>query len=174
MTLDFQPTALEGVFEVETDPRLDERGSFARLYCEDELRAVAPDFRVAQSNLSVNRSRGTVRGLHFQRPPFEEAKLMCCVRGSIWAVALDLREANPGSHHGTEISATNGRLLLVPRGTANGFQTLEDDTVVLYFMSQPYEPDSAAGYHPKSCGIEWPIEIREISDRDLAWPEFQS
>ena len=98
---------------------------------------------------------------------------MCCIRGSIWAVALDLHEASAGGHHGTEISAANGRLLLVPRGTANGFQTLEDDSVVLYFMSQPYEPSAAAGFHPQSCGIEWPLEISEVSDRDLALPEFQ-
>ena len=173
MTLEFQPTPLAGVFEVQTDPRVDRRGSFARLFCEDELRAVAPEFRVCQSNLSINKIRGTVRGLHFQRPPHQEAKLMCCVRGSIWAVALDLREASAGRHHSTEISATNGRLLLVPRGTANGFQTLEDDSVVLYFMSHPYEPSAVAGFHPESCGIEWPLEISEVSDRDLALPEFQ-
>ena len=171
MTFIVEPTALREVFEIQTDAQADPRGSFARLYCAEELQDVAPDFSVAQSNLSVNLKRGTLRGLHYQRPPHEEAKLLACVRGALWAVALDLRAGSRGQHHGVEISAANGLLLLLPKGTATGFQTLSDDTSLLYFMSHSYTPEAAAGYHHASCGIEWPLAISAVSERDLALPE---
>jgi dTDP-4-dehydrorhamnose 3,5-epimerase len=174
----FEETPVAGAFVVDVEPVEDERGFFARFFCRREFadRGLNPD--VVQCNLSFNVHAGTLRGLHFQRPPHEEAKLIRCVRGAIWDVVLDLRPDSSSylRWHGVELTADNRRMLFVPEGCAHGFQTLVPETEVLYQMSAGYAPDAGAGvrWDDPAFGIRWPdAGDRVISPKDASWPAYE-
>ncbi len=173
----FTRTDIEGVVVVGLEPFGDERGSFARIWCEEELAEHGLTAHLSQCSLSRNTHAGTLRGLHFQRAPHEEAKLVRCVRGAIFDVALDLRPGSPTHRRwfGVELSAENGLALFVPEGCAHGFQTLTDDSEVLYLISHPYTADAASGvrWDDPAFAIAWPdAPARTLSDRDRDWPDY--
>jgi dTDP-4-dehydrorhamnose 3,5-epimerase len=174
----FVETALAGVVVVELEEHIDERGSFARTWCRDEMTAAGLSSELAQCSLSRNRRAGTLRGLHFQRAPHEEAKLVRCTRGAIFDVAVDLRAGSPtrGRWVGVELDPDNGRALYVPEGCAHGFQTLVDDTDVAYMISVPYAPAAADGvrWDDPLLAIDWPVTPeRTISERDRGLPGYE-
>lgn len=166
----FEETTLPGVFVIEPEPFGDERGFFARLYCAREFAAYGLAELSAQSSLSYNRRRGTLRGMHYQDSPHAEAKLVRCSRGAIYDVALDLRPDSPTRFRwvGVELTAGNRRMLYIPEGCAHGFQTLADDTEVVYQMSAFYHPESARGvlWNDPAFGIRWPLPVNVLSERD--------
>jgi dTDP-4-dehydrorhamnose 3,5-epimerase len=161
---------------IDIEPQQDERGFFARIWCARELKAHGIDVDLAQENLSLNRRAGTLRGLHYQKPPHAEAKIVRCVRGAIFDVIVDIRPGSPtyGSWEGFRLDADNRRALYVPKGFAHGFQSLVDDTEVLYQMTAFHTPDSAAGFRGDDpvLAITWPLPVSAISARDRAWPDF--
>ena len=171
----FRPTRLGGVWLVEIEPHQDERGHFARTWCPREFAAHGLDTTLAQASLSFNHKRGTLRGLHFQRPPHEEVKLVRCTSGAIYDVALDLRPGSPtrGQWQGFELTARNAAALYIPKGLAHGFQTLAPDSEVFYQISEFYEPDSASGvrFDDPAFAIAWPPPVAAISAKDRAWPD---
>ena len=170
----FIPTAVEGAFVVELEPHVDARGSLARAFCAEEFRDHGIDPTIAQMNLNHSHQAGTIRGLHHQRAPYAETKFVRCVRGAVFDVAADIRPGSPtyGQWVGAELSAANGRGRLVPEGCAHGFQTLVDDTELLYTATRPYAPDHEAGVHHADplFGIAWPLPVGAISDKDDRWP----
>jgi len=172
----FTPTPLAGVLVVELQRLEDERGFFARSFCQDEFRKQGLDPRLAQCNVSFNRKRGTLRGLHYQAAPREEAKLVRCTQGAIWDVAVDLRRDSPSFKrwHGVELTAENRRALYVPGGCAHGFQTLSDDAEVLYLMSEFYHPEAARGlqWDDPAFAIRWPLPEPILSARDRSFARF--
>jgi dTDP-4-dehydrorhamnose 3,5-epimerase len=172
----FTPTRLDGAWLIDIEPRRDERGFFARTWCRRELAESGLDAEVAQESVSFNRRRGTLRGLHLQRPPHEETKIVSCTRGAVYDVIVDLRAGSPtrGRWQGFELSAENRRALYVPKGFAHGFQTLADEAEVAYRISAFHAPDAAAGYRydDPAFRIDWPLPVAVISERDLAWPRF--
>jgi dTDP-4-dehydrorhamnose 3,5-epimerase len=173
----FHQFDLPGAWLLEPERHEDDRGAFTRLYCQRELSAHGLSPVMAQSSLSSNHAAGTVRGLHFQAAPFQEGKLVRVVRGAIFDVVVDLRQHSPtyGRHVTAELSADNGRSLWVPPGCAHGFQTLEDDTDVLYFISEFYRPEAGRGvrYDDPELGIPWPLPVSLISEQDLALPTLR-
>ena len=175
----FEETTIEGVFIVGLEPREDERGFFARVWCEREFAARGLRSRMVQASISYNRHRGTLRGLHYQIAPYEEAKIVSCVRGAIYDVVVDIRAGSPTYRRwfSVVLRATNRRMIYIAEGLAHGFQTLEDDTEVLYQMTQFYAPDAAAGirWDDPALGVQWPpVEHRIISPNDLQWPLLSS
>ncbi|PAX06409.1 dTDP-4-dehydrorhamnose 3,5-epimerase [Sphingomonas lenta] len=170
----FLPTELTDAWIVELEPRGDERGSFARSFSRDEFgeRGLVGDY--LQANVSASRRKGTVRGLHFQRAPHTEAKLVRCVRGAILDVIVDLRGGSPTylRHEGFELSAGNGRQLYVPPGFAHGFQSLTDDVEITYLVSAAYAPEAEGGvrYDDPMLGIDWPLPVTVVSNKDASWP----
>jgi dTDP-4-dehydrorhamnose 3,5-epimerase len=173
----FVPVGIDGAYVVELEPIEDERGFFARAWCREEFGERGLNPNLSQCSLSRNTRAGTLRGLHFQRAPHEEAKLVRCTRGVVFDVAVDLREHSPtrGEWFGTMLDASRGAALYIPEGCAHGFQTVTDDTDVLYMISHEYSPESAGGvrWDDPAFGIAWPeAEDRTISERDRAWPDF--
>jgi dTDP-4-dehydrorhamnose 3,5-epimerase len=172
----FAPTPFDGAWIIDLKRLEDDRGFFARSFCQDEFKAQGLDSRIAQTNVSFNRRRGTLRGLHFQAQPHAEAKLVRCTQGAIWDVIVDLRPQSSTFKrwYGVELSAANRRSLYVPEDFAHGFQTLTDDAEVLYFMSELYYPDLARGFvwNDPAFGIEWPLASPTMSERDRAFPRF--
>jgi dTDP-4-dehydrorhamnose 3,5-epimerase len=173
----FTESPLGGAFVIDLSRLEDQRGYFARTWCQREFEERGLNATVVQCNLSVNRKRGTWRGMHYQEAPFEEAKLVRCTSGALWDVIVDLRTDSPTfkRHFGLELSAKSGRMLYVPETFAHGFITLEDDTEVFYQMSQFHEAESARGFrwNDPSFGITLPLEISVISDKDLSYPDFR-
>ena len=174
----FTPTALDGVWFIEPERISDERGFFARTWCcrEFEERRLNP--RLVQCNVSFNRLKGTLRGMHWQRAPFGECKLVRCTQGAIFDVVVDLRveSATYRQWVGFELSAENRMSLYIPEGCAHGFQTLSDDAEVFYQMSQFYQAESASGvrWNDSAFGIRWPnASPRHLSPRDAAYPDYQ-
>jgi dTDP-4-dehydrorhamnose 3,5-epimerase len=163
-------TLLPGLIVLELEPVSDSRGFFARTWCEKEFQERGLCTGFSQAGIAFNHLRGTVRGLHFQRPPFAEVKIVRCTAGSILDVAVDLRPGTPTylKHFALELSARNRTALYIPEGFAHGYQTLEDNTEVAYWLSQPYAPEYAAGirWNDSTVGIEWPLEVTQISERD--------
>lgn len=174
----FHQLDIPGAFLIEPERVEDRRGFFARTYCRRELEARGLDPTVVQTSVSVNRLRGTVRGMHWQTAPYEEIKLVRATRGAIFDVILDLRPGSPTwkRHAGVELTADNRLSLYVPAGVAHGFQTLEDDTEVFYQMSEFYYPEAARGvrWDDPAFEIEWPLAISMISERDLTFPPFEA
>jgi dTDP-4-dehydrorhamnose 3,5-epimerase len=171
----FQRTSIDGVVEIVSDPHEDNRGSFRRTFCANEFAANGLTATFAQCSISENRLRGTVRGFHLQIAPHEEAKLVQCIAGRLFDVALDLRPGSPtyGRFHASELSADSGRMLYIPEGCAHAFQCLEDHTAVLYCMSSSYEPGSARGvrWNDPAIGVPWPITDAVIlSEKDRTLP----
>lgn len=172
----FSPTPLNGVWLIELERLEDERGFFARSFCENEMAAHGLNPRVAQSNVSFNRRRGTLRGMHYQAPPHAECKVVRCTQGMIWDVAVDLRPESPTFRrwHGVELSAANRCSLYISEGVAHGFQTLTDDSEVLYLMSEFYRPEAARGvrWDDPAFAIQWPIADPHVSARDRGFAPF--
>ena len=172
----FSETKLLGAFIIDMERLEDERGFFARAWCMREFEACGLNRRLVQANLSYNRQKGTLRGIHYQVPPDEEAKLVRCTRGAIYDVIIDLKPESPTYRQwiGVELSSENYRMLYVPEGFAHGFLTLEDDTEVTYQVSQFYAPGSGLGvrYDDLAFGIRWPLDVRVISEKDSTWPEY--
>jgi dTDP-4-dehydrorhamnose 3,5-epimerase len=171
----FTPTLLAGAFVIEPELNPDRRGFFARTYCRTEFSAHHIELEVVQSSIAFNAKRGTLRGLHYQSPPFEEAKLVYCPKGGIFDVIVDLRPGSPTRYQwaGFELNESNHRMLFAPAGVAHGYQTLEDDTTVFYQISEAYHPECARGlrWNDPAIGIIWPpIENRVISVRDREFP----
>lgn len=173
----FTETPLEGAVLVEVERLEDERGWFGRVFAAEEFAERGLDPRVVHVNASYNERSGTLRGLHYQRPPEGEAKLVRCVRGAVYDVVVDLRPGSPTycRWHAEELRAGDGRCLYVPEGVAHGFQTLEPATEMLYLMSHHYVPSHAAGvrWDDPAFGIDWPPAERSISDRDRGFPDFE-
>jgi len=172
----FTPTRLAGAFIIDLEERHDERGFFARAWCAAELEAHGLNPAVDQCNVSHNTASGTLRGLHYQAAPHEEAKVVRCTRGRLYDVLVDLRPGSStfGDHVGVELSAQSRRMAYVPEGFAHGFLTLEPDTEVFYMMSAGYAPESARGvrWDDPALGIDWPGPVRVISDRDRSYPDL--
>ncbi len=170
----FSPLSLAGAFRIDLDPRGDDRGFFARLFCADEFAAHGLATRWAQMNTSFSRTSGTLRGMHFQRPPAAEAKLVRCLAGAMFDVLVDLRAASPSFGHwvAVELTAQNRSMVYVPEGVAHGFQTLADDTEVLYCHSVPYAQKHEGGlrFDDPSVGIAWPLPPFGLSSRDITHP----
>ncbi len=173
----FSATALTGAYIIDIDRIEDERGSFARTFCRDEFAARGLHHIFVQCNLSSNARRGTLRGMHFQAQPHEEAKLVSCTRGAIYDVILDLRRdsATFGRWVAFEITAENGRLLYIPEGFAHGFQSLEDNSDVFYMISETYRPELARGvrWNDPTFDIDWPLAEPILSRRDAAYLDFR-
>ena len=173
----FRETPIAGAVLIEVEPLIDERGAFARTFAVDEFAAHGLETRVVQCNTSTNARAGTLRGLHYQTAPFAEAKLVRCVRGSLYDVVVDLRPGSPTycAWYGVELSASNRRMLSIAAGLAHGFQTLEDDTEVLYQMSEQYSAEHARGvrWDDPAFGIAWPdAGERTISERDRTYADY--
>jgi dTDP-4-dehydrorhamnose 3,5-epimerase len=169
-----ESTAIAGVMVVRVTPFADHRGVFQRVFCDRELEAVIDGRRVVQINHSKTMHVGAVRGLHFQRAPHAEMKLVRCLRGKVWDVAVDLRADSPTflRWHAEELSFDNGRMLVIPEGCAHGFQVLEPESELLYLHTSYYEPaaEGAARYDDPRLGITWPLPISEVSQRDQLHP----
>lgn len=174
----FKETALKGVYIIEIEAIKDERGFFARSFCRKEFEKYGLNSNIVQCNISYNKKKGTLRGMHYQVKPHEEAKIVSCVKGSIYDVIIDLQPDSPTCYQwfAVELSAENYKMLYIPEGFAHGFQTLEDNTVVYYQMSEFYHPECAAGvrWDDPAFNIEWPDDERIIAVKDLQYPEVNS
>ena len=172
----FLPTRLAGACVIELDRLEDERGFFARSFCRDEFAAHGLKSSFVQCNVSFNAARGTLRGLHYQASPHEEAKLVRCTRGAIFDVIVDLRKASATRMQwvGMELTAENHRMLYVPEGFAHGFQTLDDASEVFYQMSETFHPEAARGvrWNDPALGIAWPLPGPTVSARDAGYLDF--
>ena len=170
----FRETTLKGAFVIEMEKFEDKRGFFARAWCQKEVEANGLVSRVVQTNISFNKKRGTLRGMHYQVAPYEQIKLVRCTRGAIYDVIIDLRPDSPTfrTWTGVELTAENYIMLYVPENVAHGFQTLEDNTEVTYQVSQFYTPASERGvrYDDPVFQVEWPLPVEVISEKDIAWP----
>ena len=172
----FETTGLDGAWLITAEPVADARGAFVRTYDREAFAAHGIALGVAVGASSFNAARGTLRGMHFQAAPHGEAKLVRVATGAILDVAIDLRAGSPtfGRWHAAELSATNRRMLFLPRGFAHGFQTLVPDTEVAYLLDGTYTPAAVRGYRhdDPAFGIPWPLPVAAIADADRAWPAF--
>ena len=172
----FTQSPLQNAWILEIEPRGDERGYFARTFCRKELEAHGLDATIVQSNSSYSRDAGTLRGMHYQKAPAEETKLIRCLRGSIFDVIIDLRPDSSTylQSYGIELTADNLRMLYIPKGFAHGFMTLQDHTEVLYMVGEYYTPNCEDGlrYNDPKFNIEWPVEPSVVSEKDQNWPDF--
>lgn len=169
-----EKTGIEGLAVLHFEVHEDSRGSFSRTYCREALAAAGLPFELVQANLSRNPTRHTLRGLHFQHPPHQETKIIVCVRGRIWDVAVDARPGSPtfGEWRGFDLPAGGGRGLYLAAGLAHGFLTLEPDSDVHYLTDAAYTPHASAGisWRDPALAIDWPAEPAVISERDQALP----
>ena len=175
----FDATDLPGVYVVDLELNVDDRGSFARTYCRREFERSGLDPNVVQCNVSYNTKRGTLRGMHYQKAPYEEAKLVRCARGAMYDVVVDMRHGSPTflKWAAFQLIAEPGqpsRMVYIPKGVAHGFLTLQDDTEVCYQMSEFFAPQAARGFRwdDPAFRIAWPEPVRVISDRDRTYPDF--
>ena len=172
----FEETNLCGAWLIEPEPAHDERGFFARTFCVREYGERGLTTQFVQNSTSHSNARGTLRGMHFQRAPHAEVKVVSCLQGALWDVIIDLRPESPTYRRwqGFELSAANQRQLYIPAGFAHGFQTLCDDTRAGYLISAFYVPQAAAGvrYDDPAFGIDWPLPASVISEKDRSWPDF--
>ena len=173
----FAETALAGAFVIAPEPSEDARGLFARTWCAREFETRGLETRVAQCSTSFNKRKGTLRGLHYQVPPAAETKIVRCTRGSLYDVIVDLRPSSPTflRHVGIVLTADNRKMLYVPTGFAHGFQTLEDETEILYQISEFWAPEHVRGvrWDDPVFGISWPLDERTIIERDLRYGDFR-
>lgn len=172
----FTETKIKNVFIIEPDKRHDERGFFARMWCQKEFSHRGLCDRTVQVNVSFNKKKGTLRGMHYQKAPYAEVKLVRCTAGAIYDVVVDLRpeSATYKQWVGVELTSSNLRCLYVPENFAHGYQTLEDNSEVIYQVSEFYAPQAEAGarYNDPAFAIEWPMEITMISEKDASWPDY--
>lgn len=169
---DIDETRLSGVFLLQRKPREDERGWLERMYCATDLAEVLGTRAIVQANRTLTLKKATVRGMHFQVQPSAEAKIVSCLRGTIFDVAVDVRRDSPSllQWHGEVLSAQNRRSLFIPEGCAHGFQAIEHDCEVLYFTTAAYDPSAERGIHPLDArvGIAWPLAAEHLSERDAS------
>ncbi|MBS1602743.1 MAG: dTDP-4-dehydrorhamnose 3,5-epimerase [Bacteroidetes bacterium] len=172
--MNFYPTPLAGAYIVELTPFTDHRGWFARGWCKNEFAQIGHTKEFVNLNHSYTKMKGTIRGMHFQRSPHREIKLLRCIAGSVFDVIVDLREGSPtySQWFGAELSARNRRMMYVPEGFAHGFQTLEEDSEVIYLVSEFYAQKSEGGvrYSDPAFNIQWPLPVSDISEKDAAHP----
>jgi dTDP-4-dehydrorhamnose 3,5-epimerase len=173
--MQFNETKIPGVFLIELEKREDQRGYFARAWCSKDFNAHGlPNF--VQTNMSLSRKRGTIRGLHYQVPPHGEAKYLRCIRGAIFDVCIDLRKDSPTYKKwlGVELSADNRKAVFIPAGLAHAYQALTDDAEVIYSASCAYTPGAERGirFNDPAFNIEWPIREAIVSEKDMSWPDF--
>ncbi len=173
----FKETELNGAYIIEIDKREDERGFFARCWCKNEFKSKGLMANIAQSSISFNKEKGTLRGMHFQLKPFDEEKLLRCSAGSIYDVIIDLRTDSTSYKKWTsvELSAKNQRMLYIPKGFAHGFQTLEHGAEVVYHISEFYNPESASGvrWNDPQFNISWPLMVSKISTKDQNYLDYK-
>ncbi len=172
----FHPTQLQDACTIELEARGDERGFFARVFCEKEFGAAGLATRFVQGNISLSAKKGTLRGMHYQLAPAAEAKIVRCLRGALFDVVLDIRPDSRtfGQWFGTELTAENGLMMYVPRGFAHAILTLTDNTETLYLVSAFYSPEHERGirWNDPRFGVVWPFMPNEISPKDATWPDF--
>jgi dTDP-4-dehydrorhamnose 3,5-epimerase len=170
----FTQTALKGSYIISLKPFSDERGWFARTYCKNEFAAIGHDKEWVQMNHSFTAEKGTVRGMHFQHPPFSEIKMVRCIAGAVLDVIVDIRNGSPTflQQVSVELSAANKQMIYIPAGFAHGFQTLADDTELIYHHSEYYQPGVEGGlrYNNKILNIQWPLPVINVSERDNNHP----
>lgn len=172
----FNPTPLLGAFTIDLEKRGDDRGFFARFFCEKEFSEAGLETRFVQINNSSSGKRGTLRGMHYQLPDAAEVKVVRCIKGALFDVIVDLRPDSPTFKQwfGAELTAENRRMMYVPRGFAHGFITLEDDTEAFYLVSAFYAPQNERGlrWNDPAIGIQWPVNPVDISEKDGKWPDL--
>lgn len=167
-------TKIGDLYVIELEPKSDERGTFIRTFCKEELSKEGLAFDIVQASQSLTKKKGTIRGMHFQKSPKVEDKIAQCLSGAIYDVVVDLRENSPtyGQWVAEELTEDNGKMFLIPKGLAHGFQTLADNCKVQYFMSEFYSPEHAAGvrWDDPFLNIKWPIKNPILSEKDKNWP----
>jgi dTDP-4-dehydrorhamnose 3,5-epimerase len=175
--MQFHPTSLQDAVLISPTRRGDERGWFARTFCRDTFAAQGLEQQFVQQNSSLSRTRGTLRGMHFQGGAAAEVKLLRCVSGAVCDIIIDLRPESPSFKRweAFELSAENGAMLYVPRGFAHGFQTLTPDVEMTYLVSAPYTPEAEGGvrWNDPAFNLVWPLQPTVLSDKDRAWPDYQ-
>ena len=173
----FRQTKLPGVFEIRLEPKSDERGFFARSWCQKEFGSKGLNPKLVQCNISFNVRKGTLRGVHYQAAPYAETKIVRCTRGTIYDVVVDLRPQSPTFKHwiALVLADTNRNMVYIPGGCARGFLTQEDETEVFYQMSEVYNAESARGvrWDDPAFQIVWPARVEVISERDRTYPNFE-
>jgi dTDP-4-dehydrorhamnose 3,5-epimerase len=169
-----EPTSIPDLHVAVSSPYTDERGTFSRLFCSQALTQVVGSRKIVQINYSRTTRKGAVRGLHFQKPPFSEMKLVRCLRGRIWDIAIDLRPKSKMFQrwHAQELSPDNGLIMIIPEGFGHGFQALEPESEIVYFHTAFYTPEAEGGvrFDDPKLSINWPLKITDVSDRDLSLP----
>jgi dTDP-4-dehydrorhamnose 3,5-epimerase len=175
--MQFHTTKLADARLIQLEPVKDNRGFFARSFSVEEFAAHSLETRFPQHSLSFSSRRGTLRGMHYQRSPYQEVKLVRCSRGAIWDVIIDIRPESPTFRRweGFELSSANGLQIYIPKGFAHGFQSLTDDVEVNYLISEPYRAEAASGirHDDPAFGIAWPLPVSVISERDVSWVDFE-
>jgi dTDP-4-dehydrorhamnose 3,5-epimerase len=170
----FKKTKIEGLYIIESELGVDQRGYFSRVFCKKELAEIGLKFEIVQINRSLNKKKGTIRGMHFQRPPKAEDKIVQCVRGAIYDVAIDLRKDSKtyGQWVAEELTEDNGKMFFIPKGFAHGFQSLKNNSEILYFLSEFYSPEHESGvrWNDPFFNIKWPAKNPFILERDKNWP----
>ena len=168
-----EQTKIAGVAVIHSEPFTDNRGFFNRVFCQKELEAIRPNIVIAQINHSMTKIKGTIRGLHFQYPPYSEMKIVRCIKGSIFDVAVDLRKGSPSflQWHGEILTAENMQAFVIPEGCAHGIQSLEDDTEMIYISASPFyrEAEDGIRYDDPKVAIHWPLGRTIISEKDLSY-----
>ncbi len=176
--MNIEQTKLAGAYLIDIKQMVDERGFFARGWCQNEFEAHGMVAKIVQANMSFNHRQGTLRGMHYQVAPYRETKLVRCTRGAIYDVIVDLRTDSPTYLQwiGAELTADNRRMLFVPEGFAHGFQTLNDASEVFYQVSEFYTPGAERGarYNDPAFDIAWPLDVTVISEKDANWADFRS
>jgi dTDP-4-dehydrorhamnose 3,5-epimerase len=174
----FHQTPLAGAYTIELEKRGDDRGFFARFFCEKEFRAAGLETHFPQINTSLSATKGTLRGMHYQLPPSAEVKVVRAVKGALWDAIVDLRPGSPTYRQwfGAELSDENRLMMYVPRGFGHGLVTLSDNVEAFYLVSAFYAPEAERGlrWNDPAIGIDWPVEPREISDKDRKWPDLDA
>jgi dTDP-4-dehydrorhamnose 3,5-epimerase len=167
----FNETKIKGLYVAELKPFSDNRGFFVRAYCNKELEEISIEKPIKQINHSSTSTVGTIRGMHYQNYPYSEIKMVRCISGEVFDIAVDLRKDSDTflQWHGEYLSAENSKMMIIPEGFAHGFQVIKPNSEMLYFHTESYAQDSESGvlYNDKKIGIKWPIEVKDISDRDL-------
>ena len=170
----FKKTKIKDLYIIEPESKVDKRGYFARIFCQKELKKIGSDFKIVQVNRSLTRKKGSIRGLHFQKNPRAENRIVTCIKGRVYDVAVDLRKnsATYGQWVAQELSEKNKKMLLIPKGFAHGFQALTDDCELLYFMSEFYSPEYSSGirWNDTFINIKWPLKPTIMSQKDKNWP----
>lgn len=172
----FTETPIQGAYVIDVNRITDDRGYFGRLWCQEEYERQGLVSRIRQSNIGFSQAAGTLRGLHYQSSPHEEAKIVRCTRGALFDVIVDLRPDSPSycQWFGLELNPDNASMLYIPEGCATGYQTLAEDTEMYYLTTEFYHPESATGvrFDDPRFGIDWPVTVTAISEADRHWPDF--